>query len=190
MSIEAELTALLAHPEQVRAALAGRAVGEASVYADAYYDRPDLSMVARGYELRLRTITTSSGDRVVLTYKEPAVDEFGSKPEHETEVAERAVPHTMFLGLGLVEHISYRKHCDNFRFTAHGHDLLASVVRIPELAGRTFLELETITEPDDLSDALTALRAVLGELGVTDQELITDSYTDLVAASRAEPDRR
>lgn len=184
MAIEAELTAELARPEHVRAELARRATPETSVYADTYYDRPDQSMDAAGYELRVRTITTGVTSRVVLTYKQPAVDSSGSKPEHETTVDDPAVLHAIFLGLGLVEHIAFRKHCDNYRFTAHGRDLLATVVQIPELAGQTFLELETMAESDDLPDALNCLRAVLGELGVADDELTTESYTDRVTASR------
>jgi adenylate cyclase, class 2 len=185
VAIEAELTAELARPEHVRAELGRRAQPETSTYADTYYDRPDQSMDAAGYELRVRTITSGTTTRVVLTYKEPAVDSSGSKPEHETIVADPAVVHTIFLRLGLVEHIAFRKHCDNYRFIARGRELLATVVQIPELVGQTFLELETMAEPADVPDALAALHAVLGELGVTDEELTTESYTDRVAARRA-----
>lgn len=189
MAVEAELTAVLARPEHVRAELARRAAPEPSVYADTYYDRPDHSFDAAGYELRVRTITTSGGSRIVLTYKQPALDSSGSKPEHETTVADPAVLHTLFVGLGLVELIAFRKHCENYRFTAQGREVLATVVEIPELDGQTFLELETMAEPDDLAAALSVVRAVLDELGVTDDELSTESYTDLVAARRAEPGR-
>jgi adenylate cyclase, class 2 len=189
VAIEAELTAELARPERVRAELDRRAQLEASVYADTYYDRPDRSMDTAGYELRVRTITSDTTTRIVLTYKEPAVHRSGSKPEHETTVADPAVMHTIFLGLGLVEHIAFRKHCDNYRFTAHGREMLATVVQIPELVGQTFLELETMTEPADVPEALSALHAVLGELGVADEELTTESYTDRVIARRAESAR-
>ncbi len=185
MVIEAELTAELVRPEHVRAELNRRAVPETSVYADTYYDRLDQSMDAAGYELRLRTITTDTTTRVVLTYKQPAVDSSGSKPEHETTVDDPAVLHTIFTGIGLVDVIAFHKHCDNYRFTAHGRDLLATVVRIPELDRQTFLELETMVEPDDVRDALTVLRAVLGELGVAAEELTTEAYTNRVAARRS-----
>jgi len=185
MAVEAELTAVLARPDHVRVELAHRATPEVSVYADTYYDRPDHSMNAAGYELRVRTITTDTTTRVLLTYKQPALDSSGSKPEHETTIADPAVLHTLFTGLGLVELIAFHKHCENYRFTADGRDLLATVVQIPELDGLTFLELETMVEPDDLPDALTVLHAVLGELGVTREELSTESYTDLVASRRA-----
>ena len=184
MPVEAELTAVLRDPAQVRANLASRATPEPSVYADTYYDRPDHSMDAAGYELRVRTITTGEATCTVLTYKEPAVTDWSAKPEHETAVADPEVMRTIFTTLGLVELIAFTKHCENYRFTAQGRDLLATVVRIPELDGQTFLELETMVEPDDVAAAHAVLRRVLGELGVSPHDLTTESYTDRVAARR------
>lgn len=186
MGVEAELTAVLRDPDRVRAELAQRAEAEPSTYADTYYDRPDHSMDAEGYELRVRTITTGDTRRVVLTYKQPPVqDGQGSKPEHETTVADREVLHTLFTGLGLVVLIAFEKHCTNYRFTEQGRELLATVVRIPELGGQQFIEVETITGPDDVPAALSVVRGVLAGLGVTDADLSTTSYTGRVAARRA-----
>lgn len=185
MPVEAELTAILQDPEHVRAELATRAIPEMSLYADTYYDRPDRSMDAAGYELRVRTITVGEVIRTVLTYKEPAVADWGGKPEHETTVADPEIMRTIFTGLGLVELISFQKLCENYRFTALGRDLLATVVQIPDLNSETFLELETMAEPDDVPAAHAALRSVLGELGVSLQDLTVESYTDRVAARRA-----
>jgi adenylate cyclase class 2 len=183
--VEAELTAVVREPEHVRAKLAERAEAEHSVYADTYYDRPNHSMDRDGYELRVRTITTGDDRRVVLTYKEPPVDEQSrSKPEHETTVADPDVMATIFDGLGLVELISLEKHCDNYRFTADRRDMLATVVTIAELDGQTFIELETMAEPDDLKAALASVRAVLDDLGVTEDDAVTESYTDMVANAR------
>lgn len=185
MPVEAELTATLRDPEHVRAGLSTRATVERATYADVYFDRPDHSMDAEGYELRVRTVTTETDRRVLLTYKEPPVDGGqGSKPEHETTAADPGVLRTIFEGLGLVELIAFEKRCENYRFTERGRDLLATVVEIPELDGQTFIELETIAEPDDVDAALQVVRAVLGELGVTDADLTTESYTDRVAARR------
>jgi adenylate cyclase class 2 len=185
MPVEAELTAIVRDPAHVRAELGKRAEPEHSVYADTYYDRPDLGMDADGYELRVRTITTGARSRVVLTYKEPPVENGqGSKPEHETTVDDADVPGTIFTGLGLVEVIAFEKHCENYRFTAQGRELLATVVRIPELDEQTFIELETAAETDDVPAALSVVRAVLAELDITDQDLSTQSYTSRVAAAR------
>lgn len=184
MAVEAELTAVLRDPEHVHAELAKRATPETSVYADTYYDRPDESMDAEGYELRVRTITTGDNNRVVLTYKEPPVPGTRSKPEHETTVADPDVMRRVFTGLGLVEVISFEKHCTNYRFTDQGRDMLATVVQIPELDGQTFLELETMAERDDVPAALDTLRSTLAGLGVTDDDLTTQTYTSRVAAAR------
>ncbi len=184
MPVEAELTAILGDPAHVRAELAARAAAERCVYSDTYYDRPDHGMDAAGYELRVRTITTGKASRTVLTYKEPAVADWGAKPEHETVVGDPEIMRTIFTGLGLVELISFTKHCENYRFTAQGRDLLATVVRIPELDGQTFLELETMAEPDDMPAVHTVLQTVLGELGVSPHDLTTESYTARVAARR------
>jgi hypothetical protein len=73
---------------------------------------------------------------------------------------------TIFTGLGLVELIAFQKHCENYRFTVQGRDLLATVVQIPELDGQTFLELETMSELDDLSAAHAVLHGVLADLGI------------------------
>lgn len=62
--------------------------------------------------------------------------------------------------------------------------MLATLVTIPELDGSTFIELETMASQDDLSDALRALRVVLDGLGVTEQDGVDQSYTDMVAAQR------
>jgi adenylate cyclase class 2 len=185
VAIEAELTALLRDPDQVRAELAARAgPPETSVYTDTYYDRPDSSMDAAGYELRVRTVITGESIRILLTYKQPAVSEWGAKPEHETVIADAKVLDTIFTGLGLIELIAFRKDCDNYRFTAYGRELLATVARIPELHGQTFLELETLAEPDDLDAAHAVLRTVLTELGVRLADLSTISYTDRVKRQR------
>jgi adenylate cyclase class 2 len=185
MPVEAELTAVVQDPDCVRAALADRADPEHSTYADTYYDRPDNSLDADGYELRVRTVTTGESTRILLTFKEPAVDDdSGSKPEHETEIGSAKVVDTILTRLGLVELISFEKHCDNYRFAEGERELLATVVQIPELDGLTFIELETIAEQDDVSAALQVVRDVLGSLGVAENDLTTESYTDRVAARR------
>jgi adenylate cyclase class 2 len=72
----------------------------------------------------------------------------------------------------------------NYRFSSQGRDLLATVVTVPELENQTFIELETIAEPDDVDAALGVVRGVLGELGIESGDLTTEAYTDAVAARR------
>jgi hypothetical protein len=65
-----------------------------------------------------------------------------------------------------------------------GHDLLATLVTVPELEDQTFIELETMTEADDLDRALNVVRSVLRDLGISEQDLTVETYTDAVSAQR------
>lgn len=185
--IEAELKAAVHDPAAVMAALDKWATGVAEVYHDTYYDRPDGSLTASDYELRVRTVHGPDSTRSVLTFKEPTVDEAsGSKPEYETAVEEPGSLHATLRGLGHVVHIEYEKHCRNYRFTAAGREMLATLVRVPEVDGNgVWIELETQAERSDLDAALADVRSVLGELGIGDGDLTTEKYTDSVRAARA-----
>ncbi|MGH3602104.1 MAG: class IV adenylate cyclase [Pseudonocardiaceae bacterium] len=186
VAVEAELKALARNAERIHAALSQRAVGERSIYSDHYFDYPDRGWTRQGNELRVRTITDEFGRiRALLTFKEPAVDETsGSKPEHETAVGDADVVVTVLTALGVEPIIAFEKRCVNYRFTAHGRDLLATVVTVPELAGQTFIELETVADPGDVDAALDIARSVLRELGIEDSDLTTQAYTDAVATRR------
>jgi adenylate cyclase class 2 len=188
MAVEAELKALARDPERLHAALSRRAVGEHAIYSDRYFDYPDRGWTRQGNELRVRTITDDLGrTRAVLTFKEPAVDPAsGSKPEHETAVENVDVLLTVLTALGVEHTIAFEKRCVNYRFTTQDRDLLATMVTVPELAGQTFIELETLTDPDDVDAALEVVRSTLRELGIEDNDLTTQAYTDAVAARRGD----
>lgn len=182
--IEAELKARVHAPEQVMRLLDERAPARVEVYRDTYYDRPDGSLEKAGEELRVRTVHGADGTRTVLTYKGAAVDEAsGSKPEHETVVADADAAHAILRGLGHVEVIAFEKRCRNYDFEACGRQLLATLVRVPEIDG-TFLEVETLVGEDDVTAALDDIRAVLAELGIGAGDLTRETYTGAVAAQR------
>ncbi len=86
--------------------------------------------------------------------------------------------------LGLVHLVALSKDCVNYRFTARGRDMLATVVTVPEISG-TFIELETMAAEDDLSAALADVRATLAGLGISDADLTTETYTGAVLRARA-----
>jgi adenylate cyclase class 2 len=183
--IEAELKATVTDPGALSAALGRLARGERSTYRDVYYDTPDNALTASGRELRVRVIETGATGRTVLTYKEPAADVASqSKPEHETVVASAAVIDVILSALGLVHLVALEKQCVNYRFTARGRDMLATVVTVPEISG-TFVELETMAAEGDLGAALADVRGVLGELGIGEGDLTTDTYTSAVMRARA-----
>jgi adenylate cyclase, class 2 len=182
--IEAELKARVHAPEQVMRQLDERATARVEVYRDTYYDRPDGSLEREGEELRIRTVHGADGTRTVLTYKGAAVDaESGSKPEHETRVEDVQAAHAILRGLGHVELIAFEKRCRNYDFEAHGREMIATLVRVPEIDG-TFLEVETLVDEADVPGALDDIRAVLAELGIGTQDLTRETYTGAVAAQR------
>ncbi|MGW4894469.1 class IV adenylate cyclase [Kitasatospora sp. NPDC004240] len=183
MAIEAELKAVVRDAATVRRRLEeAYGPGVEQVYRDTYYDTPDGELLGSDRELRIRTV---DGGRHLLTFKGARVDPVsGSKPEHETAVTDPAAADAVVRGLGLVPRLAFTKHCRNHRFTDGGRELLATLVRVPELDG-TFLEVETAAgDEDGLPAALAAVRAVLARLGIPEGDLTTELYTDAVAAAR------
>jgi adenylate cyclase class 2 len=138
----------------------------------------------RDQELRVRTVHGADGLRTFLTFKNATVDEAsGSKPEHETRVEDSQEAHAILQGLGYVPLIAFEKRCRNYHFEAHGRQMLATLVRVPEIDG-TFLEVETLVDDADVSAALDDVRTVLAELGIGPEDLTRQLYTDVVAAQR------
>ncbi|MFI8456169.1 class IV adenylate cyclase [Kitasatospora sp. NPDC085464] len=181
--IEAELKALVRQPGVLLRHLEGlHGPGRAEVYRDTYYDLPDGSLLAADRELRIREIESSDGGRrALLTHKGARVDdESGSKPEHETAVADAGAAHAILRGLGYLPRLAFEKHCRNYTLERDGRRFLATLVRVPQLAG-VFLEVETAAaRVDELAPALAAVRAVLGELGVGEADVTGELYTDAV----------
>jgi adenylate cyclase, class 2 len=183
--IEAELKARVQDPEGVLAQLEERGPGRVEVYRDTYYDDPAGALTAGDRELRVRTIHGPDDTHSVMTYKGARVDDAsGSKPEHETRVDDPDAVHAMLRGLGYVPVIAFEKRCRNYEFEAHGRRALATLVRVPEIDGH-FLEVETLVDEDQLRAALGHVRAVLASLGIGDDDLTTELYTDAVAAQRS-----
>jgi len=183
--IEAELKARVPDPAALRRRLKRLAAEEATLYRDTYYDTPGRDLAAAGRELRVRVVETAGTRRALLTYKEPPADQASqSKPEHETVIASPGVIDVILSALGLRHLVAFDKHCLNFRFAAHGRDILATLVAVPEIDA-TFIELEAMADEPDLLAALADLRAVLGELGLSEEDLTTEQYTDAVMRTRA-----
>lgn len=182
--IEAELKARVRDPEQLRTRLCALAASQSSIYRDAYYDWPGHQLSQEGRELRLRRVVTAGHEDSLLTYKEPAVDPAsGSKPEYETQVTAPQAIEVMLHALGLSPFVAFEKHCTNYRFIARGREMLATVVRVPELDG-TFLEVETMANKDGTPEALADLHTVLGQLGIAEADLTTEQYTEAVLKAR------
>ncbi|WP_406445090.1 class IV adenylate cyclase [Streptomyces sp. NBC_01613] len=113
--IEAELKTHVHAPESVTRQLDGRATARVEVYRDTYYDRPDGSLGKAGQELRVRAVQGANSTRVLLTFKDAAVDQDSeSKPEHQTIVEDASAAHAILRGLGYIEFIAFEKRCRNY----------------------------------------------------------------------------
>jgi adenylate cyclase class 2 len=186
--IEAELKARLSDAGAVRAQLGQRATAEKAIYRDTYYDTPAGSLERDGREVRLRSVERNVETPVqvsyLLTYKEAVVEEAsGSKPEYETTLASPDAVAHLLEGLGYSVAVELTKDCENYRFSHGGRDFLATVVQVPEIEG-TFLEIETQADVSDLTEALSAVRSLMTDLGIGAEALTTELYTDAVRAAR------
>jgi adenylate cyclase class 2 len=186
MAIEVELKVRVPDRDSVVGCLAAQAAGEPSTYRDTYYDWPDGSLEREGRkELRVRVIDHAGGSRVLVTFKAPMLDST-STPEYETSVADAQSIDAILCGLGLTHAIAYEKHCINYRFQHQDHAITATVVDVPELHDDTFLEVEALVgDGADTGDALAAIRSVLSQLGLSDDDREDEFYIDMVRRQRA-----
>ncbi|MFD7901363.1 class IV adenylate cyclase [Kitasatospora sp. NPDC059747] len=121
--IEAELKALVRRPGAVLRHLeGGYGPGRAEVYRDTSYDTPGGELLDGDRELRIREIEGADGSRrALLTYKGPRVDgPSGSKPEHETAVADAGAAHGIARGLGYLPRLAFEKRCRNYAVERDG----------------------------------------------------------------------
>lgn len=185
MGIEAELKVRVRDPERVRRLLRRRAAEQSSVYADRYFDTADRALTRDGRELRVRELHTGGDTEALLTYKgTPVHTASGSKPETETTVGDADALCDVLAALGFEVVIAFEKRCINYRFTAAGRSLLATLVHVVELR-ETFLEIESVVATDaEVGPALETIRRVLSELGIDQGDETTELYTDAVAAHR------
>ncbi|MFD9726167.1 class IV adenylate cyclase [Streptomyces sp. NPDC059072] len=183
--IEAELKARVPDREALVQLLDKLTEARPEVYQDTYYDTAERALEARDAELRVRTVESADGTaRTILTYKSAAVDTAsGSKPEHETAVTDPDAVHAVVRGLGYEPVITFSKHCLNYDIVVRGRRMLATVVQVPEIDG-TFVEVETMTDAEGLTDALQDVRAFLAGLGINEEDLTRELYTDAVQDRR------
>ncbi|MGH4017559.1 MAG: class IV adenylate cyclase [Pseudonocardiaceae bacterium] len=189
MGIEAELKARVHNPDDVRELLRQRAAEQSSVYSDVYFDTPDRTLTRDGRELRVREVhTDAAAAQTLLTYKgAPVHAASGSKPETETTVGDAEALRAVLAALGFEVLISLEKRCTNYRFTAAGLPLLATLVWVPELE-ETFLEIESIVDKDaEVDPVLETIRQVFSALGIDRNDETIEAYTEAVATRRSKP---
>ncbi len=183
--IEAELKAYVRDPERLHQLLLNMADVQVSVYHDTYYDWPDHVFTTQEREVRLRVVEEDGTTRCLLTYKGSPVDEVSqSKPEYETQVGSQSTMDLILRSLGLQRVVAFEKHCQNFALEFEGRQLLATVVRVPELDD-TFIEVETLVDDGgDVDTSLRIVRTVLAELEIDQEDITTVTYTSLVMRKR------
>jgi len=75
--------------------------------------------------------------------------------------------------------------CEREHWAAGVLESRTTLVTVPELDG-TFIEVETIVgDGDDIGTALRAVWSVLLELGIRDDDVTTEQYTDAVMTRRS-----
>ena len=132
MAVEAELKALVRNPDRIHSALSRRAVGKYSTYSDRYFDYPDRAWNRCGNGA-VRCSPSKNQPWIQPADRNPSMRRPSRMPKCWS-----CSPHW-----GVEQIVAFEKRCVNYRFTAQGRDLIATVVTVPELAGQTFIELET-----------------------------------------------
>jgi Adenylate cyclase, class 2 (thermophilic) len=136
-------------------------------------------------ELRLRRITWKNGEKIVLTCKEPPLDQIArSKPEREVQVNSFEQAADVLRGLGYIEDISFTKSCTNMRLTFQSADITVSLVTMDEL-NQDFIEAEVlIAETGNLDRTYACLHEFLLTLQIMPEQLTSEYYTDMVRQAR------
>ena len=185
---EVELTAIVKNKADVLQKLKVFAKEPAHevTYDDLYFDKKS-ELHTQESELRLRKKSYPESGKTThwLTLKEAPFDQkTRSKPEFETKITDFEATKVIFEKLGYELVISYAKHCRFYYARFKNLNLEISVVQLPELSD-TFIEIEAQTENLEETDAyFDVLYDFLKEIGMSENDLTTLQYQDLVKESR------
>jgi adenylate cyclase class 2 len=149
---------------------------------DTYYNAPDRDFAATDEALRVRRETDDDGERVLLTYKGPLVDDSSkTREEAETRVVDGDAVESILAGLGYDAAATVRKERDRFALS----DCRVTLDRVTGVG--TFVEAEYhdgVSEAD-IDSARATVRECLEELGLDPDAGIQTSYLGLVLASES-----
>jgi adenylate cyclase class 2 len=167
--VESEIKLRVEGTEAARRALAAIGAtgsGPRHFEDNVLYDDASRSLLASGRVLRLRR----AGERTVITFKGPRqerADGIKSRPEFETELADKDAAEAILAGLGYRKTFRYQKYRETYRWRD------AEIV-IDETPIGTFLEVEGPAET--IHEAARALGRGPGDY-------VAESYAALFAAS-------
>ncbi len=168
MQYEAEQKYPLEDFERVEASLVamGATLGPPREQIDRYFSHPARDFAATDEAFRIRSI----GSENCVTYKGPKIDQT-TKTRREIELPLPAGPSNaaafeeLFAVLGFSAVATVRKHRRQATIDWHGHTLEIALDEVDDV-GR-FVELEIISDEEDLDAARTALGELAQQLQLT-----------------------
>jgi len=165
--------------DAVRAALEAAGAERLGVVTqtDTYYDAPDRDFAETDEALRVRREAGGDGERTLLTYKGPLVDEdTKTREEHEVTVEDADALDGLLRGLGYEPAATVAK--ERERFALDGY-----AVTLDDVEGLgTFVEVEREVPEREVEAARAGAWAVLEDVGLGDAGSVRTSYLGLLLA--------
>ncbi|MHB8903190.1 MAG: class IV adenylate cyclase [Thermoguttaceae bacterium] len=152
-------------------------IGPASEELDLYFAHPVRNFAETDEALRIRR----TGDKTQITYKGPKIDQT-TKTRHEIELPLGDQPGTPELWRQLLEVLGFqavaevRKMRRRVDLVWRGEAILLTLDDVDRVG--TFVELEIVSDPDQVDHARQCLAGLAGQLGLSDSE--RRSYLELL----------
>jgi adenylate cyclase class 2 len=137
---------------------------------DTYYNAPDKDFAETDEALRLRSV----GRKNMLTYKGPRFNTASKSRKEVTLSVSRKPIEELLSSLGFSRFGQVIKLRRNYRLG----DLSVSLDEVENLG--TFMEIEALAEEKDLEFHEKRVIELLEKLGVSQDEIIRDSYLELI----------
>ncbi len=137
---------------------------------DTYYNAPDRDFAETDEALRLRSV----GRKNMLTYKGPRFNTASKSRKEVTLSVSRKPIEELLSSLGFSRFGQVIKLRRNYRLG----DLSVSLDEVENLG--TFMEIEALAEEKDLEFHQKRVIELLEKLGVSQDEIIRDSYLELI----------
>jgi adenylate cyclase class 2 len=179
MPIEVEQKFHIADPSSLERQLAalGGEEQETRIQVDCYFAHPERDFVRTDEALRLRQV----GELNYITYKGPKLDAT-TKTRREVEIALAPGPQTaaevtsLLEALGFTRVAEVRKRRTHSKLRWQGRKIGVSLDNIVNLGN--FVELEIVTNPDDVAAAQECLASLASRLGLANSQ--RRSYLELL----------
>ena len=160
---------------------------EELIYESIYFDSND-ELTNSSRELRFRNIKDRQSTTIknLITYKDPPFDVFSrSKPEIEIEIDDLEGSIALFQKLGYEIILRFEKECTNYRLEFKGLNLLATLAYVQEL-DQYYIEVESPTKNEkEFEQRFTIIKLFLSEIGIKDEDLTNEYYTEAILKFRS-----